>query len=394
MILLSEISTLISDKSIRVTGGSQRAKDRAHALESGSSLNIKTAAGFQRDSPTQRTRLTLQHPDYVATRIELALSRRPVMPLLALAYRLCEVGSRRLDPRHLKAQIVELVDHGQEIVRTPQGLYASPDLTIDEAHDRALVALAALRALGLSELGIPSDEPRLLIAAADVLGTHMATLGWKVRPANGDTAGAAARFMLSRGERDSALMIGVVANARWIYPDSPALWQLLADAAEAHAHPVIVARKVAPMTFPMLAHFNARALQFYDLLVQDASDQATTDALGLPRLRTAATLPAHAVTNQLLRLVAERPPSPWAPDAPDAFGAAIERGFGSGDVDPARFLTWAHECDGLPTAWVRSLDESIRQPPSRTPRRTAKPRAEPIPGYGRVTQKSRVPMRL
>ena len=336
----------------------------------------------------------LPHQEYVATRIDLALSRRPVMPLLALAYRLCEVGSRRLDPRHLEAQIVELVDHGQEIVRTPQGLYASPDLTIDEAHDRALEALATLREIGLSEIGIPSDEPRLLSEAADMLGAHMATLGWKVRPANGDTDSAAARFMLSRGERDSALMIGVVANAHWIYPHSPALWQLLADAAEAHAHPVIVARKVAPMTFPMLAHFNARALQFYDLLVQNASDPATTDALGLPRLRTAATLPAHAVTNQLLRLVAERPPSGWAPEAPDAFDAAIERGFGSGDVDPAQFLTWAHECDGLPTAWVTGLDRSMHEGPNRTPRRKAQPRAEPIPGYGRVTQKSRVPMRL
>lgn len=336
----------------------------------------------------------VQHAEYVTTRIELALSRRPVMSLLALAYRLCEVGSRRLDPRHLETQIVDLADNGQEIVRTPQGLYASPDLTIDEAHDREREAMATLRAIGLSELGIPSDEPRLLSEAADVLDAHMATLGWKVRPATGDTHGAAARFTLSRGQRDSALMIGVVANAHWIYPDSPALWQLLADAAEAHAHPVIVARKVAPMTFPMLAHFNARALQFYDLLVQDASDPATADCLGLPRLRAASTLPAHAVTNQLLRLVAERPQSAWAPDAPDAFGAAIERGFGSGDVDPARFLTWAHECDGLPTAWVTGLDRSIHVGPNRTPRRKAKPRTGPIPGYCRVTQKSRVPMRL
>jgi len=191
----------------------------------------------------------------------------------------------------------------------------------------------------------------------------------------------------------------MLANVEWLYPDDPRLWRHLGAAAAVGAHPIIVARHVAPMTFPLLGTFNARAIQFYELLVDTVTDAtgAAANTLGLPRLRMPSALPAHPVMGQLRRLVAERPGAPWVPDAPTAFADAMALGFGDGERDIHQLLTWAETHSELPTAWVnglRSWSTGQRADRPSSMRRPATSETEASTGYGRKTVKSRVPFRV
>jgi hypothetical protein len=219
------------------------------------------------------------------------------MPELALTYRLCEVGSKRLDPRQLAGQLAETSARGVEITKTRNQLYALADLAPEAHEEHSRRATEILTVLGLQASGAPADEHRILAHAAAALSGVLNEEGWHTSAR--DTGATSNHFLIERGDSSAPLFVRIAANADWLYPDAPALWRHLEDAASIGAHPVIVARKVAPVTFSLMATLNARALQFYDLLVAakiDDTAQASAGIVGLPRLRTAIELGTHAVT--------------------------------------------------------------------------------------------------
>jgi hypothetical protein len=286
-----------------------------------------------------------------------------------------------------------LAQRGGSLQITPQGLYATSELSIDAADNAEAESIARLQAVGLNHAGHPVHNHLQLVTAAQAIRTALENDGLATRdPTDNDDE---TRFLIARGATAAPLLVALLANVEWLYPDDPRLWRHLAAAASVGAHPLIIARHVAPITFPLLATFNARAVQFYELLIAAVCDttEAEANALGLPRIRLSSTQPEHPVMGQIRRLVAKRPTGQWAPDAPTAFDDAIALGFGTVESDPSRLVTWAETHAELPTQWVTGLrlwstGKSPHRPSGH--KRSPPPETAAGPEYGRKTVKSRV----
>gem|GEM_PF-3444294 len=348
-------------------------------------------------------------PDYVAHRMSLALSRRPVMPASAVSYRLCDVGSHRLDPRVLEQYLPRLCAAGDEVVRTDDGLYARADMPTDERRERSTAALHALAGLGLTRLGGSRNSRETVLETTQYLRQVLDENGWQTvlehenPPALMQIAsvGHAATIRVVRPHGVAPLLVLVTHSVDWLYPDAPELWAHAMEAAKTGAHPVYLARKVAAICFPLLAALNARALQYYDLLVREVPSESTireANGLGLPRLCATSQLPMHSMFSQLLALIEERPQAMWTPSMDVAFTDAIRRGFADTAVTPSAVADWAEQHPDLPSRWTAGIRiwANGRERPAGTipPRRKKSESTKSAPVFGRTTKVSRVPFRV
>jgi hypothetical protein len=337
----------------------------------------------------------------VEHRISLALSRRPVIPALALKYRLCEVGSRRIDPRALDRALPILTKAGDVVVRTDEGLYARSDLAANELAEQSAAAHRMLERLDLTVLGYSRDQSHIAEAATRSLRAALDDAGWQTDTQAGGASPHVFRIRRPRGA--SPLLVRLLAEEDWVHPDTHEIWAHARVAREIGAHPVYLARKVAPMTFPLLSVLKVRALQFYDLLTAatpDVSARGMADTLGLPKLRAATELPVHAVFTQLLNLIAERPDESWSPGASTAFDEALVLKFDQAPITTTALTAWAQQNLLLPQRWVEAVQASgegnsytAKRPRTRSRSNDTK-RETATSGVARRTEKSRVPFRI
>ena len=338
---------------------------------------------------------------YTAHRVALALRRRPVLAPLAMQYRLCEVGSPRLDPRALERHLVRLCDAREEVVRTAEGLYAAADMG---AAERRTLSKSAAAALG--DLGLETGGTLIPDRAVAVLKKGLAAGGWEADAtpcrARASAATHAARtFQILRPSGAAPLSVLFTHDGNWLYPDEFEMWAHAHEAAVQGMHPLVIARKVAPITYPLLAALNMRALQYFDLLAVEpptSSTQLIVDRLGLPRIRSVESLATHAVSSQIVRLINERPADRWEPALPLAFADAMQRRFARGAPTPNAIAEWAEGHPELPPRWVAGIriwadqrERPLREVPSR---RRAETKSGPGGPFGRGTQVARVPFRV
>ena len=348
-------------------------------------------------------------PGYIAHRVSLALGRRPVMPASAVTYRLCDVGSHRLDPRVLEQYLPRLCAVGDEVVRTDDELYARADMATEERRERSTAAVHALADLDLTRLGTSRNSRETVLEATQHLRQVLDENGWQTvfehenPPALMPVAsvGHAVTFRVVRPNEGAPLLVLVTHSANWMYPDTPGLWAHAREAAKIGAHPVYLARKIAPICFRLLAALNARALQYYDLLIREVPSESTireADALGLPRLRATSQLPMHSMFSHLLALIEERPQAMWTPSMDVAFTDAIRRGFADTAVTPSAVADWAEQHPDLPFRWTAGIRiwADGRERPAGTipPRRKKRERTEPAPIFGHTTKVSRIPFKV
>ena len=324
------------------------------------------------------------------------------MPGAALRYRLCEVGSRRLDPRELSHLLPILTEAGDDGICINDGLYVSTELSEAEREDKTASALKRLSRLGLTVKGETREFANTSELATVTLRKAIQETGNQTSDA--DTGNTTTTFSIIRSGGVAPLLVTILADANWLYPDAQLLWAHARHAREIGAHPVYLARKVAPVTFSLLSAFSARALQFYDMLTpvsQSAELHRDADTLGLPKLRAASQIHEHAVMNQLVNLIAERPEEAWNPNASAAFDDGIKTGFADAQVSVAQFERWTEQHAELPLRWPRTINATDHPSGShgivlkkQKLKATKTGHHESNGGYGRATQKSRVPFRV
>ena len=336
---------------------------------------------------------------YSAHRVSLALSRRPILPPLAMQYRLCEVGSPRLDPRILERHLGRLCEAREEVVRTAEGFYGVADMASAER-----CRLSKLAAAALGEVGVMTGTPHVLYEARDALTKALDAERWKVNATPRTSVGSVdahptLAFQILRRDGVAPLSVLFSHDGDWLYPDAIDLWSHARQAEVIGAHPVFIARKVAPITYPLLAALNMRALQYFDLLAAGPStdsQQLLAERLGLPRVRSVASLATHPVLSQIVRLINERPAQNWEPALSEAFSDALRQGFAELGPTPSAIADWAETHQELPSRWVTGIriwadqrERPLRDVPSRRTKST-----QQLGPFGRGTQVTRVPFRV
>jgi hypothetical protein len=292
------------------------------------------------------------------------------------------------------------------VVRTDEGFYAAAEASAHERKRATKKATRSLDALNLTLTGECREPTATLDAAAESVRERLHEEGWQTADATRANTGDVAEregqrcLQILRGEHSASLFVAISHDADWVYPDSPSLWTTLRHAADLRAHPVLIARRIAPVTFPLLAAFNARGLQYYNMLgsgdVSGAGPEC--EGLGLPRMTAARHLADHASYSQLMRLIEERSRDSWQPEVMPAFEDALGRGFGTRRVTSAEFAAWAGSHRALPKRWREAMQSVTRASDGRE---TGKPSrdiahrrpAVTAPLFGRETQVTRVPIK-
>lgn len=375
--------------------------------------------------------ITQQDLADVAHRLALAFSRRTVLPLQSLQYRLGETGSPRIEPRLLIPAIRALQrERGAAAIGRPwlvaPGLYASPEFEHGEAIEAATAAgealdrlaavdweagfagfvadLVAARPGGAVEMQMRLVSPTLLAGVRGITALET-TLAW-------ETDGGPLRAWVTQ-------------EAPVLHPDDARLWAFLEASTRCGAYPVVVARKVHPALFVLLKRLAARAYEshvFWAASDQQDEAQRASDAVGWFPVRDGHHRRVKKSPLDQLRALDLRGLEAPAAERERLLAAAREEGMMT-EGGAVRLSAWAARRDvAMPEGWqqtVRRWAAIVRQPEIRfdesaPPRMPAK-RGSPAPsatltpsppeaptgndrpasgrGFGRETTVSRVPVR-
>jgi hypothetical protein len=320
-------------------------------------------------------RLSLREHDigYLVERLARVFARRPVLSAWGLQYRLCEVGPAKLDPRLLAAALRRLSGSRRGPSRPAPGLFADPVLDPEEANDRAREALEAAGTLAKTARGFGADQlARAFLASAGKGSARNRRAKISDRPSN-DTHVINRRLagrwsiqthsvLLNLGTQPQ-VRIWVSDDLSWLYPDNGRLWQLLRTRAETGTPLLIIARKIAPITFHLLKAADVRGVQFYSLLSsRDPGPDVTAaaDTIGLPHLLALGELRRHAVAAQIqgnLDALRTMSVAGMSSVAKKALDAAQERGFGvARGPSPAELFDWSRSTHlEWPSTWYQTL---------------------------------------
>jgi len=340
--------------------------------------------------------------DYLGYRLALALERRPILSWTAIQHRLCEVGSRRMDPRRLRQELSGIALDTGVISRTHNGLYASARPKDTTLQIEADAHLERLHNLTLDHEGRPHNSEHDLATMANVLADHLRGQGRTVHirhiAQSADTMPTVTLHVIDHDRNTSAAVL-VSCSVDWLYPDSPTLWKHLAQAHSLWAGCLLLMRRVAPTTFPLLSVFNARALQYYSLMHTTGPSATAEDVavLGLPPLLPPDQLSLHTVMTQLERWLARTDRGEDGQVVSDLLNDAIDAGFADATPSIAQLTAWAQRHDAIPRRWTDGLMNAaiIAQPPGRgRAKLTPPPSSDSASIFDRETHKQRVPFRV
>jgi hypothetical protein len=168
--------------------------------------------------------------------------------------------------------------------------------------------------------------------------------------------------VLGRTPHGISILCWVTHELPWIYPDDPRLWDLLNRARTARARPLIIARKVAPVTFPFLKSLGAYALQYHLPLLPSKISRdlpRRVDQFGWPPIAVNPSLRRHPIIGYTREFVAQTAIAEWIlpTGVAELIDDAISRGFLRGRSISTEAMTgWASACPGLiPSRWVSSI---------------------------------------
>jgi hypothetical protein len=192
--------------------------------------------------------------------------RRPVISAWGLQYRLCETGPTKLDPRLLAASLKKIAESRRSPSRPLPGLFA--DSTIDKRATTELAAQCVIAATILAE-GVGTITSDDLARAFGLTPREDAEDKTNERFGHRRLAGSITiqtHSLIGTLKRPRAVRAWILNDLNWLYPDDARLWRMLRLHAPS-GHPLlIVARKIAPVTFHLLKSMGVRGVQFYSLL--------------------------------------------------------------------------------------------------------------------------------
>ena len=371
---------------------------------------------------------TEPYHDLVLRRARLALRARPALGLPALQYRLCEVGPRRLDPIHLERTLCEMAGTPGALAEYMPGMYSDPE------QDRAVALAAAEEGIVAAKALGAIDTSATWRALADRIATLLPASTIHPRtPPHERLLVPGAHVMAYDGSLhiDAGLSTPVSLwlswDAKWIYPHDSRLWQFLDECGRRRHQPVVLARKNAPITFPLFKALGVLGLQYYWWVVPDGCAKrlaASADDAGWAPVRDVRCVADAPISTHLARVVAEQGAAPLDPARHSAISSAVEYGLNAErTATMATLARWAEAVDiALPEPWLMS----VRRGDTPRPHGTAQPDTGSAaasaddtpstaderndargaathdpgdvlaerPGFGRRTQVTRVPFRI
>lgn len=297
---------------------------------------------------------------YVQKRLKLAFKRRSVLPYHALLYRLTEVGQNRFDMRKLGMVINALAEIPDGLIRR-DSLFFHPAIGDGDLEQRVAEAKVIL-----SNIATTADATTLTSAAAQikrlVKNAHIYPSTIQASPTLLTSTIKVERpslFLHLRRRKSLSVLCWLSNELSWIYPDDPRLWSLLDESTKVASIPLIVARKVAPVTFPLLKAVGAFALQYYLPLSskenRDLFDRASL--LGWPRMIPVMHLAEQPIVARLLSFMehpADAAPNYNEPKATKAVQDAVVNGFTS-NITRDALVSWSEAVGLLPKGWIESV---------------------------------------
>ena len=259
--------------------------------------------------------LTDQELDGIASRIDKLFERKAALPIHALQYRLGEVGRKKIDARAIARALAELTNNQRPRkgkIGTPgpqcfeQGILVSPSTTRGESSRSAERALEVLREIVEGTAGPPTQP---LIEKLEQQSLH-AELSERddlniLRPlAKAARFTATTRVLHIPVTPAGPTSIWVSHDLEGIYPDDWRLWRFLIDCVDRDARPLLFARKISPATFPLLKLLTAFGLQYYSFHVAEsaaAQIKQTRETIGWFHTADSAYMSQHKVCDQLVK---------------------------------------------------------------------------------------------
>jgi hypothetical protein len=262
-----------------------------------------------------------------------------------------EVSRQRVEPRLLQRCLAELSNQ-----RRPRGgrvqagpwepipnVLVSPDLSKTEALQEAQALLPLLRTLaslqGLDVLAAITDQlsrplgPLQNTTSDEAKSVHLA----------GDVRLAVGQIVIEVDYEGTLVHIWITHEPDWIQPDDSRLWSFLHRCERKGARPLVIARKIAVVTFPLFKILQCQGLQYYSTFVREdsiAEATALREQVGWSHVRSVnelQTLPINGqVSNALARLCGEKE----NPHVKKAIREAVARDFHRSTVTPKALLAW------------------------------------------------------
>ena len=259
------------------------------------------------------TDLTDEELAHINGRLERVLDRFDALPFHALLYRLGEVAANRVDERKLRRALAELSNNrrprrGRVPAPGPwegsNKIYVSAAASHDEAALAADAAAADLRELtGYCGVGTIDRLADALSSALKARGSPTELRAARATTAlGGDIEYHAEARLLRVSRRGAPVHVLTLHEPGWLYPDDRRLWRFLTDSARDGARAVVIARAIAPGTFPLLKALGAVGAQYYSTLVADdhvRRAERLRDALGWSHVRAAGEMATHPVVGHV-----------------------------------------------------------------------------------------------
>jgi len=304
---------------------------------------------------------------YVRLRLARAFVRRPVLAYHGIQYRLAEVGPYRFEARQLDKALLSFSTTSGRLTRSHYSLYADP--TIEKQAARTLVAVATDTLSDIANCNYVSTIDRAAASIKTVLRTQASI---ETGP-NAPSTPIGQKFAVPRpsviihseSRRGPAVICWLTHELPLLYPDDPRLWNILALAERTGAFALVIARKVAPVTFPLLKAIGAYALQYHlPLFPRGAPTKLgkLADEIGWPPFQDGPGLHGHPVLTHIRKFNARiREPGSGGimpRGAREAVQEATARGFPeSPKVSAQSLLSWAETSVApLPPRWIRNIE--------------------------------------
>lgn len=302
----------------------------------------------------------------IEARLWKTLQRRPVMPLLGIQYRLCEVGTNRVEHHRLCLAIQRLLAE-EAIVEAAAGVFVSSRETAQllnrDIQEVSRVWVA--RSHDEHESAVTTITNRIGEQLED-FGVSMGVRPQTVWSSSNERLPTFRSRHVDVNSPRMAATIWISWNEEAICPSQSSFWTFLEHCHNRGRVPFIVARAVSTLTFPVLKVIGARAVQYYCVPTPLEGDdllelQKAADRFGLPAVRPAAQwgqLPVvNALRTQLNAMSTTQAP---AEKGRHVLQVALSRGFSSHQVSPTMLTRWANDIERqqaikLPRRWRESL---------------------------------------
>lgn len=337
--------------------------------------------------PTSTHDLTTSELSAITQRLHRAFHERAIWTYVGLQYRLGEVGRNRIEPRQLRRALAELSNNrrprrGKVGAPGPwepiPGIFASPEITLEEAYDAANSVWDDAVRLG----GINCEEilDRLRAVVETATGTFVVAQDEEVTKDQSDDAPSADTTTFSRTLDlicpGREISMWLTHEAEWLHPNDSHLWAFLSRCLNRGTRPLIVARHIHGATFAMFRRLGVRGVQYYSMLVSEEDHielAAVAKEVGWTHVRAVEELAGHPAIDRIHASAKHLHSSPTTPEAQSAIRAAIDLGLARESTSEG-LLAWARQTRMIAgPKWEEALLRWSAWSAYRTPRRPGFP---------------------